>query len=120
MCINAGYCPFRIYSGNHTPLTHARPIEAHKPAFNNLMYFVNLSANSLREDYKFHHTFSTEIAKFLKVSTGKLVLMQPEKFQSKYEPRSNVMDVQVSENSSGMGACCAVLTPGHYMHRRLD
>lgn len=28
------------------------------------------AANSLREDYKFHHTFSTEIAKFLKVSLG--------------------------------------------------
>ncbi|OBS64550.1 hypothetical protein A6R68_06901 [Neotoma lepida] len=52
------------------------------------------AANNLREDYKFHHTFSTEIAKFLKVSMGKLVLMQPEKFQSKYEPRSKVMDVQ--------------------------
>lgn len=63
--------------------------------------FVNLSANNLREDYKFHHTFSTEIAKFLKVSLGKLVVMQPEKFQSKYEPRSRVMDVQVSEGSPG-------------------
>ncbi|KAL0618436.1 Protein disulfide-isomerase A4 [Plecturocebus cupreus] len=54
------------------------------------------AANNLREDYKFHHTFSTEIAKFLKVSQGQLVVMQPEKFQSKYEPRSHVMDVQVS------------------------
>ncbi|XP_039328673.1 protein disulfide-isomerase A4 isoform X3 [Saimiri boliviensis] len=54
------------------------------------------AANNLREDYKFHHTFSTEIAKFLKVSQGHLVVMQPEKFQSKYEPRSHVMDVQGS------------------------
>ncbi|XP_032101009.1 protein disulfide-isomerase A4 isoform X1 [Sapajus apella] len=52
------------------------------------------AANNLREDYKFHHTFSTETAKFLKVSQGQLVVMQPEKFQSKYEPRSHVMDVQ--------------------------
>uniref|UniRef100_G1SFV1 Protein disulfide-isomerase n=1 Tax=Oryctolagus cuniculus TaxID=9986 RepID=G1SFV1_RABIT len=52
------------------------------------------AANNLREDYKFHHTFSTEIAKFLKVSPGKLVVMQPEKFQSKYEPRTNVLDIQ--------------------------
>ncbi|KAK2502931.1 hypothetical protein MC885_011153 [Smutsia gigantea] len=54
------------------------------------------AANNLREDYKFYHTFSTEIAKFLKVSLGKLVVMQPEKFQSKYEPRRNVMDIQDS------------------------
>ncbi|XP_032101011.1 protein disulfide-isomerase A4 isoform X3 [Sapajus apella] len=54
------------------------------------------AANNLREDYKFHHTFSTETAKFLKVSQGQLVVMQPEKFQSKYEPRSHVMDVQGS------------------------
>lgn len=60
------------------------------------------AANTLREDYKFHHTFSTEIAKFLKVSLGKLVLMQPEKFQSKYEPRMHVMDVQGSTEASAI------------------
>ncbi|XP_053409901.1 protein disulfide-isomerase A4 isoform X2 [Nycticebus coucang] len=60
------------------------------------------AANNLREDYKFHHTFSTEIAKFLKVSPGKLVVMQPEKFQSKYEPKSNVMDIQGSTEGSAI------------------
>ncbi|MBV96170.1 Protein disulfide-isomerase A4, partial [Eschrichtius robustus] len=60
------------------------------------------AANNLREDYKFHHTFSTEIAKFLKVSPGKLVIMQPEKFQSKYEPKSHVMDIQDSTESSAI------------------
>lgn len=60
---------------------------------------VHFSANNLREDYKFHHTFNTEIAKFLKVSPGKLVVMQPEKFQSKYEPRSHLMDIQVGEGA---------------------
>lgn len=64
---------------------------------------VNFSANSLREDYKFHHTFSTEIAKFLKVSLGKLVVMQPEKFQSKYEPKSYVMDIKVGEGCQPWG-----------------
>ncbi|KAL0582567.1 Protein disulfide-isomerase A4 [Plecturocebus cupreus] len=54
------------------------------------------AANNLREDYKFHHTFNTEIAKFLKVSRGQLVVMQLEKFQSKSEPRSHMMDVQGS------------------------
>ncbi|XP_051695346.2 protein disulfide-isomerase A4 isoform X3 [Oryctolagus cuniculus] len=60
------------------------------------------AANNLREDYKFHHTFSTEIAKFLKVSPGKLVVMQPEKFQSKYEPRTNVLDIQGSTEGSAI------------------
>lgn len=60
------------------------------------------AANNLREDYKFHHTFSTEIAKFLKVSQGKLVLMQPEKFQSKYEPRVHLMDIQGSTEASAI------------------
>ncbi|KAF6086202.1 hypothetical protein HJG60_008406 [Phyllostomus discolor] len=60
------------------------------------------AANSLREDYKFYHTFSSEIAKFLKVSPGKLVMMQPEKFQSKYEPKSNTMDIQGSTEGSAI------------------
>ncbi|PKU31024.1 protein disulfide-isomerase hypothetical protein [Limosa lapponica baueri] len=52
------------------------------------------AANGLREDYKFHHTFSNEIAKLLKVSPGKLVVMQPEKFQSKHEPKMHVLDLK--------------------------
>lgn len=82
------------------------------------MYSVNLSANNLREDYKFHHTFSTEVAKFLKVSQGKLVLMQPEKFQSKYEPRVHLMDIQVSERSAqergplGQASSCTCTASG--------
>ncbi|XP_037691848.1 protein disulfide-isomerase A4 isoform X2 [Choloepus didactylus] len=60
------------------------------------------AANSLREDYKFHHTFNTEIAKFLKVSQGQLVVMQPEKFQSKYEPKSHVLDLGDSPEGSAI------------------
>ena len=60
---------------------------------------AHFSANNLREDYKFYHTFSTETAQFLKVSPGKLVMMQPEKFQSKYESKSSVMDIQVGEGA---------------------
>lgn len=56
---------------------------------------LNFSANSLREDYKFHHTFSNEIAKLLKASPGKLVVMQPEKFQSKHEPKMHVLNLKV-------------------------
>ncbi|XP_037371292.1 protein disulfide-isomerase A4 isoform X2 [Talpa occidentalis] len=60
------------------------------------------AANNLREDYRFQHTFSTDIAKFLKVSTSKLVMMQPEKFRSKYEPKSRVMDIQGSTEGSAI------------------
>ncbi|XP_068252831.1 protein disulfide-isomerase A4 isoform X1 [Nyctibius grandis] len=52
------------------------------------------AANGLREDYKFHHTFSNEIAKLLKASPGKLVVMQPEKFHSKHEPKMHVLDLK--------------------------
>ncbi|CAM2105844.1 unnamed protein product [Caretta caretta] len=58
------------------------------------------AANGLREDYKFHHTFSSEIAKFLKVTPGKLVVMQPEKFQSKHEPKMNILDLKDSTDGS--------------------
>lgn len=54
------------------------------------------AANNLREQYKFHHTFSSEISNFLKVAPGKLVVMQPEKFQSHYEPKVHVLDLKQS------------------------
>ncbi|XP_054991300.1 protein disulfide-isomerase A4 [Sorex araneus] len=60
------------------------------------------TANGLREDYKFHHTFSGDVAKFLKASPGTLVMMQPEKFQSKFEPRSHVMDIQGSTEAAAI------------------
>ncbi|KAK9396610.1 Protein disulfide-isomerase A4 [Crotalus adamanteus] len=53
-------------------------------------------ANSLREDYKFYHAFSSEISNFLKVDPGKLVIMQPEKFQSKYEASVHILDIKES------------------------
>lgn len=58
------------------------------------------AANGLREDYKFHHTFSNEIAKLLKASPGKLIVMQPEKFQSKYEPKMHVLNLKDSTDGS--------------------
>ncbi|XP_059674736.1 protein disulfide-isomerase A4 isoform X3 [Gavia stellata] len=58
------------------------------------------AANGLREDYKFHHTFSNEIAKLLKASPGKLVVMQPEKFQSKHEPKMHVLDLKDTADGS--------------------
>ncbi|XP_029445335.1 protein disulfide-isomerase A4 [Rhinatrema bivittatum] len=58
------------------------------------------AANNLREDYTFHHTFSSEITNFLKASPGQLVVMQPEKFQSKYEPKKHTLTFQDSTTDS--------------------
>nr|XP_003222269.1 PREDICTED: protein disulfide-isomerase A4 [Anolis carolinensis] len=57
------------------------------------------AANNLREDYKFYHTFSKEISSFLKVDPGNVVVMQPEKFQSKYEPKMHVLDIKESTDT---------------------
>ncbi|XP_072268072.1 protein disulfide-isomerase A4 [Pyxicephalus adspersus] len=45
------------------------------------------SANALREDFKLYHTFRTDIANFLQVPAGQIVVMHPDRFQSKYEPK---------------------------------
>ncbi|XP_064409355.1 protein disulfide-isomerase A4 isoform X1 [Latimeria chalumnae] len=58
------------------------------------------ACNNLREDYAFHHTFSNKIAKFLKALPGQMVVMQPEKFQSKYEPKMCVFDIKDSTTES--------------------
>ncbi|XP_066485189.1 protein disulfide-isomerase A4 [Tiliqua scincoides] len=58
------------------------------------------AANNLREQYKFHHTFSNEISSFLKVGPGKLVVMQPEKFQSDYEPKMRILDLKESTDAA--------------------
>ncbi|XP_060103743.1 protein disulfide-isomerase A4 [Heteronotia binoei] len=60
------------------------------------------AANSLREDFKFRHTFSSEISNFLKVDPGKLVVMQPEKFQSKYEPKMHILDIKESTDAAAV------------------
>lgn len=60
---------------------------------NNLFFFSE--GNSLREDYKFVHTFDNEVAKFLKASPGQVVMLHPERFRSKYEPASNSLTVKV-------------------------
>ncbi|KAK6492164.1 protein disulfide-isomerase A4-like [Huso huso] len=54
------------------------------------------TCNNLREDYKFHHTFSNEISKYLKASAGQVVMMQPEKFHSKFESKSYILTIKES------------------------
>ncbi|XP_038653706.1 protein disulfide-isomerase A4 [Scyliorhinus canicula] len=52
------------------------------------------ACNSVREDYRLHHTFSSEIQNYLKVSPGQLVMMQPEKFNSQYEPKMHTLTIK--------------------------
>lgn len=61
----------------------------------NILIVVCLSGNALRDDFTFRHSFSSEVAKLLKASPGQIVIVQPEKFRSKYEPASQVLTVKV-------------------------
>ncbi|XP_069816479.1 protein disulfide-isomerase A4 isoform X2 [Dendropsophus ebraccatus] len=54
------------------------------------------AANALREDFKFYHTFSSDVANFLKVKTRQLVVMHPDRFQSKYEPKKHLFEIKDS------------------------
>lgn len=54
----------------------------------------------LREDFTFRHTFSSEVSKLLKASPGQIVIVQPEKFHSKYEPASHTLAVKDSTSVS--------------------
>lgn len=56
---------------------------------------VYLAGNALREDFTFRHTFNSEVSKLLKASPGQIVIVQPEKFRSKYEPASHTLSVKV-------------------------
>ncbi|XP_061777926.1 protein disulfide-isomerase A4 [Nerophis ophidion] len=58
------------------------------------------ACNSLREDFTFRHTFSAEVAKLLKASPGHVIISQPEKFRSKYEPASSTLAVKDSTSVS--------------------
>ncbi|KAG7262942.1 hypothetical protein CRUP_008722 [Coryphaenoides rupestris] len=54
------------------------------------------ACNSLREDFKFLHSFSADVAKLLKASPGQVILVQAEKFRSKHEPSSRTLSVKES------------------------
>lgn len=54
-----------------------------------------LAGNALREDFTFRHSFSSEVAKLLRASPGQIIIVQPEKFHSKYEPGSHKLSVKV-------------------------
>ncbi|XP_075683010.1 protein disulfide-isomerase A4 [Rhinoderma darwinii] len=69
-----------IFSGNHE-----KEFQIHQDA-----------ANALREDFKFYHTFSSDVASFLKVQTGQLVVMHPDRFQSKFELKQHLFQMKDS------------------------
>ncbi|TMS08880.1 Protein disulfide-isomerase A4 [Larimichthys crocea] len=56
--------------------------------------------NSLREDFTFRHSFSSEVSKLLKASPGQIVILHPEKFRSKYEPASHTLSMKDSTSVS--------------------
>ncbi|KAJ8376556.1 hypothetical protein SKAU_G00071360 [Synaphobranchus kaupii] len=58
------------------------------------------ACNILRDDYKFLHTFNSAVSKLLHVSPGQVVMIQPEKFQSKYETKSQLLSIQDSTTAS--------------------
>ncbi|KAJ8377552.1 hypothetical protein AAFF_G00256160 [Aldrovandia affinis] len=58
------------------------------------------ACNILRDDYKFLHTFTDAVSKFLNASPGQVVMVQPEKFQSKYEPKSHSLPIKDSTAAS--------------------
>lgn len=60
-----------------------------------LLNDVRLAGNSLREDFTFRHTFSSEVSNLLKASPAQVVVVQPEKFRSKYEPASHKLTIKV-------------------------
>eukprot|EP00061_Rhincodon_typus_P018072 g47089.t1 len=67
------------------------------------VYFCKIASqlgNSIREDYRLHHTFNNEIQKFLKASPGQLLMMQPEKFNSAYEPKVHTLTIKDSSAPS--------------------
>lgn len=57
---------------------------------------VRLAGNALREDFTFRHTISSEVSNLLKASPGQVVIVQPEKFRSKYEPASHKLTIKVT------------------------
>ncbi|KAG7488630.1 hypothetical protein MATL_G00036180 [Megalops atlanticus] len=58
------------------------------------------ACNTLRDDYKFLHTFNNAVSKLLNTSPGQVVMIQPEKFQSKYEAKSHFLTIQDSTTAS--------------------
>ncbi|XP_075936670.1 protein disulfide-isomerase A4 [Anarhichas minor] len=60
-------------------------------------YAIYIEAcNTLREDFTFRHAFNSEVANLLKASPGQIVILQPERFGSKYEPASHTLAVKDS------------------------
>ncbi|KAG8572200.1 hypothetical protein GDO81_011968 [Engystomops pustulosus] len=60
------------------------------------------AANTLRDDFKFYHTFSSDVASFLKVQIGQLLVMHPDRFQSKYEPKQHLFKIKDAKSEEDL------------------
>lgn len=60
------------------------------------------AANALREDFKFYHTLSSDVAGFLKVQTGQVVVLHPDRFQSKYEAKKHLFKIKDSTSEEDL------------------
>ncbi|KAJ8272758.1 hypothetical protein GJAV_G00093090 [Gymnothorax javanicus] len=58
------------------------------------------ACNVLREDFNFRHSFNPDVAKLFKATPGQVVMMHPEKFQSKYEANSHSLTIGDSTSPS--------------------
>lgn len=52
--------------------------------------------NDIREEYTFVHTFDEAAKKFYGIKKSSIVLFQPERFRSKYEPKHLVFEVGIA------------------------
>ncbi|CAM9548969.1 protein disulfide-isomerase A4 [Lampetra fluviatilis] len=62
------------------------------------------TGNNVREEFKFYHTFEENIKNHLKAVDGQVVVLHPERFQSKYEPKQYTFDIQADSTDSDLKA----------------
>ena len=57
----------------------------------NVCILCFFTGNSLRDEYRFAHTFDAKARDLYKVNTPSIVIFAPERFHSKYEPKRHVL-----------------------------
>ena len=55
-----------------------------------------LTANSVRDEYTLLHTYDSAARDYYKANTGSLIVLIPERFQSKYEPKWSTFNIKVA------------------------
>lgn len=54
--------------------------------------FCLLSANEVRDDYKFAHVLDKEVTKSFNLVANSVVVFVPERFHTEYEPKRHILD----------------------------